>query len=590
MLTHETRVAIIQLFNRTNDRELTDMTRNKDTILVSLEPDMTLIIRPPYDPSLADHLHHIPRCFYEPKLKAWSVGIGRMAPEAGLNVYHKILSEFKPKAEAKGYGVKFNKQASQHARQLAELAKTFDSDFFNRISPVWEKSLAGHGVSPYQHQLDAVKVWLGAKGRGVFGHEMGTGKTIASILACHAIAPRHVIIFTPASIKAQWREALTMLHGYEVFDYDGKTLPETEGRTALLVSYALAHKLQGQCRAYGYEPEMLVCDECHYVKNPKAERTKAVIKLAQKVPYFLALSGTPIVNRPVDLFPLLKVCNPTEFNDWYRFTRMYCNGHQGKFGYVCDGLSKADELHKKLSTVMHRVRKEDCLDLPDKTRVVIPIDHFNNTTWVDQYYALREQIADGEAHFATLRKFIALNKIKSAVDWIVDFLDASPDQKLVVFAHHVEVVKEIIDEVNRRGGAKSDHKPLAVGFTGETPAGLRDKMVTRFRNKDNKYPVRVLVSTLGSGGTGLNLQVASQMLVVESSYSPGEMLQAEDRIHRSGQTRQCTIHYMIEHGTYDRVLYRLLTKKMDMMNAVIDGDTDGDLNVFGDLMKEIKAA
>ena len=101
--------------------------------------------------------------------------------------------------------------------------------------------------------------------------------------------------------------------------------------------------------------------------------------------------------------------------------------------------------------------------------------------------------------------------------------------------------------------------------------------------------MRVFVSTIGAAGTGLNLQVASHMLFVETTYSPGEMLQAEDRIHRAGQTQPCTIHYMVETGTYDRVLYRLLTKKMDMMNQVIDGDVTGDLNVFDDLMKEIAA-
>lgn len=558
------------------------------TLLVSLEPNMTLVMRFSglVPPAAADLFSSVPKCSFRSRLRAWAVDIGRLDPQVALFVYDRVLNDVKPAADKLGYNVVFNRQARLHAKQLAEFCASQQDDLASRISPVWRESMEGTGFKPYQHQLDAVQHWLDNGARGLLGHEMGTGKTLSSILAIHALKPRDLIIYAPASVIPQWREALlTLLDGYRLEIYDGKNVPaaDPDRPTALLVSYSKADRLTPT----SFEAEMLVCDECHYIKNPKAQRTKAVIKMAKATPFFLALSGTPIVNRPVDLWPILNLCKPQEFNDWYRFTRKYCNGHEGKFGYVCDGLSKAGELNEKLASVMHRVRKDECLDLPAKTRVVIPIDHFQNKYWVDSYYALREQIAEGEAHFAALRRFLALNKIGDAVDWVLDFLQSSPDQKLVVFAHHVEVVNEIINEVNRRGKAKSSKKPLAVGFTGEADTKTRSLAIAHF--SEPKKPARVFVSTIGAAGTGLNLQSASQMLFVETTYSPGEMLQAEDRIHRAGQTQPCTIHYMVETGTYDRVLYRLLTKKMDMMNQVIDGDVTGDLNVFDDLMKEIAA-
>ena len=561
------------------------------TLLVSLEPNMTLVMRfsGSVPTATADLFSSVPKCSFRSRLRAWAVDVGRLDPQVALFVYDRIVNDVKPAAEKLGYTVVFNGQARLHAKQLAEFCASQQDDLASRISPVWRESMEGTGFKPYQHQLDAVQHWLDNGARGLLGHEMGTGKTLSSILAIHALKPQDLIIYAPASVIPQWREALlTLLDGYRLEIYDGKNVPaaDPDRPTALLVSYSKADRLTPT----SFEAEMLVCDECHYIKNPKAQRTKAVLKMAKATPFFLALSGTPIVNRPVDLWPVLNLCKPQEFNDWYRFTRKYCNGHDGKFGYVCDGLSKADELNDKLASVMHRVRKDECLDLPAKSRVIIPIDHFQNKLWVDSYYALREQIAEGEAHFSSLRRFLALNKITDAVDWVLDFLQSSPDQKLVVFAHHVEVVNEIIKEVNRRGGAKSEHKPIAVGFTGNAPAEERNRAISRFQEKQpRKHPVRVFVSTIGAAGTGLNLQVASQMLFVETTYSPGEMLQAEDRIHRAGQTQPCTIHYMVETGTYDRVLYRLLTKKMDMMNQVIDGDVTGDLNVFDDLMKEIAA-
>ena len=563
------------------------MRMNAQTIQVSLEPTMNLVIRSPYDESLSDIFSKVPQCSYKPAQRGWVIGVGRLEPDVGLGVYDCIVNQVKPACEQKGYTVKFNQQMLIHARTLADIRRTSDQDFAFRLSPNWQNSLSDMGVTPYQHQLDAVRHWLDGKGRGVFGHEMGTGKTISSILACHALYPKGILIFVPASLKAQWKSEVTaLLPDYGVVEYDGKNYPEEIETSIVLVSYAMADKVASQIDRYGNGPEIVIADECHYIKNPKAARTKAVVKLAKKVPFFLGLSGTPIINRPVDLYPVLNLTAPYKFHDWYRFTKKFCNGHEGKFGYVCDGLTNAQELHQELSNVMHRVRKADCLDLPSKTRSVIPVDFFNQKGWVADYYDLREKIQEGEAHFAQLRKFIGQSKATQSVDWIVDFLE-STDQKLVVFCHHVELVKLITAEVNRRGKAKSDVKPLAVSFTGETPAEERNKAISKFQDTKARFPCRVLVTTVGAGGTGLNLQVANQMLIVESTYSPGEMLQAEDRIHRSGQTTPVTIHYIIAQGTYDRVLYNLLTQKMAMMNKVVDGDFSKDLNVYEELMREI---
>ena len=463
------------------------------TLQVSLEPDLQLVLRPTNPiPALADILGRIPQCSYKPAQRSWVVNIGRMEAEVGISVYNIIANDVKPTLEGQGFAVKFNQQVSVHARSLADVLKTRTDDFHSRIHAGWENSLSSLGVTPYKHQLEAVQFWLDNQGRGVFGHEMGTGKTISAILSCRALGLSKILIFIPAGLRTQWKTELNrLLSTHEVIDYDGKNWPQEDKQTVVLVSYAMAQKATAHIDRHGIRPEIIICDECHYIKSPKAQRTKAVVKLAKKVPYFLGLSGTPIINRPVDLFPVLNLTAPDKFFDWYKFTRRYCNGHEGKFGYVCDGLTNAPALHAELQNVMHRVRKDECLDLPSKTRSVIPLDFFQpeykvfpDRSWTQEYYDLREAIQQGDAHFSQLRQFIGRSKLTPSVNWIVDFLD-STDEKLVVFCHHVHLAKELIAEVNRRGKAKSEHKPIAVGFTGETSAEERNKVISKFQNIKN---------------------------------------------------------------------------------------------------------
>ena len=128
------------------------------------------------------------------------------------------------------------------------------------------------------------------------------------------------------------------------------------------------------------------------------------------------------------------------------------------------------------------------------------------------------------------------------------------------------------------------HKQIDL-LTGSTTKQDRDAYISRFQNP--KSDKRILILTLGVGSTGLNLQKANNVLMVETSFSPMEMLQAEDRVHRNGQTKSCSINYLVAQNTFDEKLFSLLEKKMGMSNAVVDGDFKNDLNVFEELKKEI---
>ena len=215
---------------------------------------------------------------------------------------------------------------------------------------------------------------------------------------------------------------------------------------------------------------------------------------------------------------------------------------------------------------MHRVTKDDCLDLPPKVRSVIPCKlNFNQ----DYYETFQEAYAE-----------LGVHKSVEALSWIKDFMESN-NEKLVVFTQHVRPAELIFYNLATEG---KKHKQVDL-LTGQTTKQDRDAYISRFL--DPKSDKRILILTLGVGSTGLNLQKANNVLMVETSFSPMEMMQAEDRVHRNGQTKSCSINYLVAQDTFDEKLYKLLEKKMGMSNAVVDGDFKNDLNVFEELKKEI---
>jgi len=540
----------------------------QDKIQLNLEPNMRLHISGSKDPNITNLFSKIPFCNFLLQEKKWVVKMERMSNEQCLSVYTHITNVFHKELTKLGLGMNLNQMMLDHMAQCSYNYKQRSHALKNRVTNDWSESLEKFGVKAYDHQIDAVCHWIENNGRSILGHEMGTGKTISSILSINAIQAKRVVIFTPASVMMQWEnEIKRLLPNYTLYIYPNIKGVGDGGREILLVSYARAESYKKSEAKATWKSEYIICDECHYIKNPKAKRTKAILQLAKTTDFFLGLSGTPIINRPVDLFPPLKIVAPSEFDNWYVFTKTYCNGHMGKFGYVADGLTKKVELHSKLARHMHRVTKDDCLDLPPKVRTVIPCN-------VD--FRMEDHESFQEAY-----TYVGHRKADIAVDWIKDFL-ASNDEKLVVFTYHVHVAEYIYYLFT---DVDIDHRKEIDLLTGSTTKQDRDAYISRFQ--DPKSAKRILILTLGVGSTGLNLQKANNVLMVETSFSPMEMLQAEDRVHRNGQTKSCSINYLVAQNTFDNKLFNLLEKKMGMSNAVVDGDFKNELNVFEELKKEI---
>ncbi len=444
----------------------------------------------------------------------------------------------------------------------------------DRFIPKWADTFP---VKPYQHQIDGVTKFVNANGRLMLGWEMGTGKTFGATSVIHAIQAKLTIIFAPASLTKQWEmEVKRTLPDRNVHlvkpDKMKNTLTDIDD-DIFIVSYTRAKRFVETFVEMGNSPpEFIICDESHFLKNPKAQRTKAVKSLGKTTPMILLLSGTPIINRPVDLFTQLELLDPVTFNNWHKFTVRYCGGKQGPFGWIADGLTREKELHELLTDRMDRRLKADCLDIPSKVRTMIPVSIPKGKIDV-----IPESLQTWQE--AALK--LGLAKVNYAVAWINDFISATPSDKLVVFCKHQKVAELLQDMFN------SSHVPeYASMFHGGTDMGRRDFIINRFKADPNN---RVLIMTVGTGGTGLNLQFSKNILFVETTFSPTEILQAEDRIHRIGQQGSCNINYLTAVNTYDQKLFNLLIKKMSMTNKAVEGDFIDEDNVFKELQKVTNA-
>lgn len=340
-----------------------------------------------------------------------------------------------------------------------------------------------------------------------------------------------------------------------------------------------------------YYAEGVLVHNCHKWKNPKANRTKAIKKLSKKIPHIIALSGSPIENRPVEIYNVVNVLAPEIAGSYRGFTIRYCAGHQGYWGWDASGSSNIPELHEKLTgTIMIRRKKEDVLkDLPEKIRSIVPMElkSRRNYDLAERDFiefikaekglmaAEKARRAEALARISALKQIAAQEKLEGAIDWIKDHLDTNG--KLVVFGVHKNIINQVME-------ALSDYRPVKVD--GSTPNDIRQKNVDTFQNDDS---CRVFIGNIQAAGVGLTLTAASSVCFLEFPWSPSEVLQAEDRAHRIGQNQCVNIYFLIAQGTIDEMLINLIDQKMKIIDGIIDGAKHSpDSSIFNSIINGIK--
>ena len=409
-------------------------------------------------------------------------------------------------------------------------------------------------------------------GRALIADEMGLGKTIqaAAWLQLHP-EKRPAIILCPASLKLNWAKEIkdTLSTNDKVQILQGtKPYPITED--IIIINYDILNSWVETLQAIN--PKVIIMDEAHYIKNSSAIRTKATKKLAKGIPHVIALTGTPIVNRPVEGFNIFQILDRNLFPNFWTYVHRYCDARHNGFGWDFSGATNKEELNQILtSTIMIRRRKADVLkDLPEKLYSFVPMELDNKkeySTAESEFIEYLRQIKGKEAaekakkaehlvKIEALKQLAVKGKLKQATYWIKDFIEDG--SKLVVFAVHKEVIDQLMNEF----------KDVAVKIDGSTPAPERHKAVEAFQSDPN---VKLFIGNIQAAGVGLTLTASSAVAFLELPWTPGELQQAEDRCHRIGQKNAVNIYYLLAENSVEYKLAKLLDRKKEVLSAVIDG-------------------
>jgi hypothetical protein len=364
----------------------------------------------------------------------------------------------------------------------------------------------------FAHQDSGVR-WLIETQSAILADDMGLGKSRVSLIAARALNHR-IIVVAPAGLRINWLREAEAVHA-RIEIYSWAKVPET---------------IRGDYT--------LIADEAHYAQNMKAQRTKRFLALAKAAKAVFALTGTPIKNgRPTNLFPLLVATNHPLGKDRSHFERRYCNaGPTSWTKWDVTGAAHLEELHELIRDGLLRRMKEECLDLPGKLRVVRDI---------------RDELSTTRA-IATPAPSTTCSSITSAASWPGEIEEADALVMLNHLRHasslaKVEAAIEMAEEVIEQGGqvviftrSSTQRTSWWRSWAGAVASPARTTR-SRVRPRSTRSRRATEGDRLHAGRRQRrhHAHAAQTVILVDRPWTPGDALQAEDRLYRIGRSRAC---------------------------------------------------
>jgi SWI/SNF-related matrix-associated actin-dependent regulator of chromatin subfamily A-like protein 1 len=460
---------------------------------------------------------------------------------------------------------------------------------------------AGLAYLPYQ--LAGIAA-LQTRSNVLLADEMGLGKTIQVIgLLNSDPALKRVLIVCPASLKINWLRELNkwLVKPRAIEIAEGSEFPADAEIVIINFDILTKHRKAMMMMAGGWD--LIVVDESHKIKNEKAQRTVALLGRWHRDPELrvpgvpagkkVFLTGTPIVNRPNELWTTVRTLDPQGLgSSFFTFMKRYCAGYQGSYGWDFNGASNLEELQQRLrSGIMVRRMKDEVLkELPAKRRQVIMIPPTSAAAKgaveaerrmfakYEAAIAAAEKAAqearargDRDGYRAAIKSLHAANKIAfedmarvrhdtavAKIPEVIEHLEMvlEAQDKVVVFVHHHDV-----------GHALEAAFPGAAVITGETKPADRITEQDKFQHDDN---CRVAICSIMAAGVGLTLTAAQHVVFAELDWVPGNISQAEDRLHRIGQLGSVLVTHLVFDDSVDSIMAQTIINKQEVIEAAMD--------------------
>ncbi|XP_035816598.1 uncharacterized protein [Zea mays] len=513
----------------------------KISVHLFLHSSGMIAARFPYSQLLVDAFRKIPKASWNAKERVW------MFPPSSLAIVEEV-----PRS-VPGLTVEVHKLDPLVQRALAAALRSKDlRGLYDRIPPHLESKLM-----PFQRE--GIRFVLQHGGRALIADEMGLGKTLQAIAVASCLRDAWpVLVISPSSLRLHWASAIQSWLNIPVEDIL-VVLPHTGGshkagfRVAYsnskgdfhldgvfnVISYDVVPKIQSTLLDLDFK--IVIADESHFMKNGQAKRTVASLPVLQKAQYVVLLSGTPALSRPIELFTQIQALYPTVYKSVSEYGNIYCKG--GFFG-LYQGASNHEELHNLMkATVMIRRLKKDVLSqLPVKRRQQVFLDLSekdvkNVRALFIELETLKVKIesSDSKEMIDSLRFAYQniVNKIYTdsavaKIPAVLDFLGTMIEEgcKFLIFAHH----QPMIDAIEKH-----------------------------------------LLLSIKAGGYGITLTAASTVIFAELSWTPGDIIQAEDRAHRIGQVSSVNVYYLLSNGTIDDLMWDVVQGKLENLGQMLDG-------------------
>ncbi|MBW1672052.1 MAG: DEAD/DEAH box helicase [Deltaproteobacteria bacterium] len=427
-------------------------------------------------------------------------------------------------------------------------------------------------LKPRQYQKEGIE-FLSNKRYALLADDPGIGKSMQAILACGEIKAKKILVICPAQVKYNWKKEFDKWtpkkYSIGIIDKSTQPVPKTQ---VVIVNYDLVIRKALHDKLSAMVFDVIINDESHRLKNPQANRTKKVLGkfgLIRRCRRMWFLTGTPVTNRPIDLYPLVARCMNGEFKPYDKyltFAYRYCGAYQGRFGLVTTGATHLKELGEKIGDFLLRRTKGEVLkELPK--RIITHIE-FDCTPAVRRLIELEEEETVSLAgdrdpeHFkmgeiSRIRRAVAKHKLKDAAGFIEDRLE---EDKVVVFFYHKEVRRYLQDKFKK-------YDPLVID--GSVPAKKRTEIVEKFMT-DPKH--RVFLGQMEAAGEGIDgLQHASSTCIfVEPSWLPKDMDQCISRLERMGQTKPVNAYILTIRDTIESKMMKLLEWKLQNINIILN--------------------
>ena len=330
---------------------------------------------------------------------------------------------------------------------------------------------------------------------------------------------------------------------------------------------------------------LMAIDESTTIKNPKAKRTKNIIKLSELAKYRRIMTGSPVTRNPLDLYSQCQFLSPwlLDFQSYYAFRTRYAimktANISGRQIQLVAGFQRLAELSEKLKPFSYRVLKADCLDLPDKIYMKrqIKLSPDQNKLYEQMR---KEALANLNGKRVTtvnaLTQLMRLHQItcghftsddgttqpikNNRIDELMDVLEEI-EGKAIIWAHYQYDINTIIKEVEKVHGPGS-----IVDYYGLTPQDERQENIKKFQNDDK---CRFIVGTPQTGGYGITLTAANTVIYYSNGYDLEKRLQSEDRAHRIGQQKSVTYVDILADETVDEKIVKSLRKKINIASEVL---------------------